>query len=144
MRATVQATQMGIFPLEEAIYFFAYRDAKGEALRGSGHYTLTFGKGELPPLREYGFWSLTMYGENSLLVENPLKRYIVRPNTPGLTCAPDGSLTLYIEHQRPEGAPEGNWLPSPEGAFNVALRTYLPQEAIVKGDWFPPGIVRVG
>jgi hypothetical protein len=144
MRATVQATQMGMFPLKEAIYFFAYRDAEGEALRGSGHYTLTFGKDALPPLREYGFWSLTMYGENSLLVENPLKRYILRPNSPGLTYAPDGSLTLYIEHQRPEGAPEGNWLPSPEGAFNVALRTYLPQEAIVKGDWFPPGIVRVG
>jgi hypothetical protein len=84
-----------------------------------------------------------MYGENSLLVENPLNRYIVRPNSPGLTYAADGSLTLYIQHAQPKGVPEGNWLPAPEGAFNVALRTYQPQVAIVNGTWFPPGIVRV-
>jgi hypothetical protein len=143
MRAVVQATQMGLFPLEEAIYFFGYRDDDGELLHGSRRYTITFPAGELPPLREYGFWSLTMYNDVSLLVDNPLNRYILRPDSPGLTFAPDGSLTLFIQHTRPDDAPEGNWLPAPTGVFNMALRTYQPQEAIVRGAWFPPAIVRV-
>jgi hypothetical protein len=143
MRAAVQATQMGLFPLAEAIYFFGYRDADGEMLHGSRRYTITFAAGELPPLQEYGFWSLTMYNDVSLLVDNPLNRYVLRPDSPGLTFAPDGSLTLSIQHEQPQGAVEGNWLPAPAGAFNVALRTYLPQEAIVSGAWFPPAIVRV-
>jgi hypothetical protein len=142
-RAVVQATQMGLFPLEEAIYFFGYRELEGQALHGSRRYTITFGPGELPPLREYGFWSLTMYNEASLLVDNPVNRYILRPDSPGLTFAADGSLTLHLQHDQPEGAPAGNWLPAPAGAFNVALRTYQPQVAIVQGAWFPPAIVRV-
>jgi len=142
MRAVVQATQMGLFPLEEAIYFFGYRDDEDQPLHGSHRYTMTFAAGELPPLREYGFWSLTMYNEVSLLAENPLDRYILRPDSPGLTYAPDGSLTLTIQHDKPEGVPEGNWLPAPAGAFNVALRTYLPQQSIIDGAWFPPRVSR--
>ena len=142
-RAVTQATQMGLFPLQEAIYFFAYRDGENQALDGSQRYTLTFRKGELPPLHALGFWSLTMYNEVSLLVENPLKRYIIRPDSPGLTTAPDGSLTVHIQHDSPGGASEGNWLPAPAGTFNIALRTYLPEAAIVDGTWFPPALERV-
>lgn len=142
-RAVVQATQMGLFPLAEAIYFFGYRDENGQALDGRNSYTITFKAGELPPLYQYGFWSLTMYGENSLLVANPLERYCLRPDTPGLSYASDGSLILHLQHSQPPGASAGNWLPAPQGAFNVALRTYQPQPAIVTGEWFPPAIVRV-
>lgn len=52
-------------------------------------------------------------------------------------------MTLCIQHEQPQGAPAGNWLPAPAGAFHVALRTYLPQEAGVNGEWFPPAILRV-
>ena len=128
---------MGVFPLQEAMYFFAYRDGADQWLHGDHHYTLTFQHGELPPLREFGFWSLTMYNDVSLLVDNPLNRYSIRPDSPGLTFAADGSLTLYLQADRPVGVPEGNWLPAPRGAFNVALRTYQPQPAIVNGDVVP-------
>ena len=84
-----------------------------------------------------------MYNEVSLLVDNPAHRYIIRPGAPGLTYGPDGSLTLYFQAEKPDGAPEANWLPAPAGAFNVALRTYQPQQAIVNGTWFPPGLVRL-
>ena len=134
---------MGLFPLQEAIYFFAYRDEAQQLLHGDQRYTLTFKHGELPPLREFGFWSLTMYNDVSLLVENPLDRYSIRPDSPGLTFAEDGSLTVYLQADRPVGVPEGNWLPAPRGAFNVALRTYQPEPAIVNGTWFPPAIQRV-
>lgn len=139
-RAVSQMTQMGLFPLEEAIYFFGFKDNNGQALHGSHRYTLTFEKGELPPLNEYGFWSLTMYNQVSLLVDNPISRHILRPDSPGLTDGSDGSLTMYIQAEKPKGVPEGNWLPAAGGAFNVALRTYLPQKQIIEGEWFPPAL----
>ena len=142
-RAACQLTQLGAFPPQEAIYFFALRDINNNRLNGSHKYTLTFKEGQLPPLYEYGFWSLTMYNEAFLLVDNPLNRYIIRPDQAELTFGPDGSLTLYIQAKKPVGAPEGNWLPAPAGAFSVALRTYLPQTVIQDGRWFPPGLERI-
>jgi hypothetical protein len=142
-RATCQLTQLGAFPPDEAIYFFAMRDGENRPLNGSQKYRLTFPAGQLPPLHPLGFWSLTMYNESFLLVENPLNRYIIRPDQPDLAYSPDGSLTLYLQVEKPSAAPEGNWLPAPTGAFLVALRTYLPQRAIQDGTWFPPGIEKV-
>ena len=142
-RATCQLTQLGAFPSNEAMYFFALRDAVNEPLDGSHQYTLTFAVGQLPLLDQYGFWSLTMYNQAFLLVDNPLNRYIIRPDQPDLTYSLDGSLTLYIQVDKPTGVPEGNWLPASRGAFSVALRTYLPQKAIQDGNWFPPGLEKV-
>ncbi len=46
--------------------------ANGETLDASKHkYTLTFAKGELPPVN--AFWSVTMYdGKTQFLIENPI------------------------------------------------------------------------
>jgi hypothetical protein len=143
-RAVTQATAMGAFVNEEAMYFFAYRDGHGRTLDGREHWTLTFPADGLPPLGDWGFWSLTMYGSDSRLVANPIDRYVVRPDTPGLQPDPDGGLTIHLVADRPDGIPDGNWLPAPRGSFNVALRTYLPQEPIRDGSWFPPGITLVG
>ena len=141
-RATCQLTSLGAFPHEEAIYFYALRDSDQIHLTGEHKYTLTFPKGQLPPLQQYGFWSLTMYNEVFLLVDNPLNRYILRGSS-DFTFAADGSLTLYLQAEKPENAPEANWLPAPKGAFSVALRTYLPKQEILDGTWFPPGIIKV-
>jgi len=142
-RATCQLTQLGAFPSDEAMYFFAMRDGENAPLNGGRKYKLTFPAGQLPPLHPLGFWSLTMYNESFLLVDNPLDRYLIRPDQRGLTYSPDGSLTLYLQAEKPGGVPDGNWLPAPAGAFSVALRTYLPQMAIQDGTWFPPRIIRV-
>ena len=141
-RATCQLMALGAFPPAEAIYFFAMRDGENRPLNGSLKYTLTFPTGQTPPLHPLGFWSLTMYNEAFLLVDNPLNRYIIRQDQPGLTYNPDGSLTLYLQAEKPDGVPEGNWLPAPAGAFSVALRTYLAQDVILNGTWFPPRIER--
>jgi hypothetical protein len=139
-RATCQLTALGAFPPAEAIYFFAMRDGENRPLNGNQKYALTFPAGQTPPLHPLGFWSLTMYNEFFLLVDNPLNRYIIRPNQADLTYAPDGSLTLYLQAEKPAGVTESNWLPAPSGSFSVALRTYLPQKAILDGTWFPPGL----
>ena len=35
---------------------------------------------------------------------------------------------------------EANWLPAPEGPFNLTMRIYAPREAVVNGTWAPPAI----
>jgi hypothetical protein len=44
---------------EDAVYPSAEVDSKGQTLSGANKYTLTFAKGETPPVS--GFWSITMY-----------------------------------------------------------------------------------
>jgi hypothetical protein len=140
-RAVTQANAMGAFVNEEAMYFFAYQDREGRLLDGRRRWTLTFPSGGLPPIDEGAFWSVTMYDEGNLLVANPIDRYVIRPDTPGLQPDAGGGLTIHLAAERPAGAPDGNWLPAPPGHFSVALRTYFPQAPIRDGSWFPPGIV---
>lgn len=143
-RAVTQSNAMGAFVNEEAMYFFAYQDREGRLLDGRRRWTLTFPSGYLPPIGEGAFWSVTMYDERNLLVANPIDRYLIRPDTPGLQPDADGGLTIHLAADRPDGVPDGNWLPAPGGHFNVALRTYFPQAPIRDGSWFPPGIVLPG
>jgi hypothetical protein len=126
---------------EEAIYFNADKDISGQPLDGANRYTMRFEKGQLPPVD--GFWSLTMYdGKTFFMVENPKKRYSIGSQTPGLTFAPDGSLTLYIQHENPGPGKEANWLPAPPGAFDVHLRTYVPQKPLLAGSYKLPPVKR--
>ena len=74
----------------------------GVPLDGSQHdYTLTFPAGDLPPVN--AFWSVTMYdGTTQLLIDNPINRYLINsPMLPDLKKNPDGSLTIYIQHESP-------------------------------------------
>jgi hypothetical protein len=127
---------------EEAIYFNADKDVSGQPLDGAYAYTVRFAEGELPPVD--AFWSLTMYdGKTFFMVENEKKRYAIGSQTPGLQFAPDGSLTLYIQHESPGPQREANWLPAPAGAFDVHLRTYVPQQPLLNGSYKLPPITRV-
>jgi hypothetical protein len=126
---------------EEAIYFNADKDVSGQPLDGAHRYKMRFERGQLPPVN--GFWSLTMYdGKTFFMVENPKKRYSIGSRTPGLQFAPDGSLTLYIQNANPGPQKEANWLPAPAGSFDVHLRTYMPQKALLDGSYKLPPIVR--
>ena len=110
------------------MYFSTYESGDANFLDGSKQYRLHFDKDELPPVLANGFWSLTMYGTDFQLVENPIDRFSIGDRTPGLQYNDDGSLDVYIQSTPPEGR-ESNWLPSPpEGIFRVNYRIYLPKE----------------
>ena len=141
-RATTQLIQIGVLPAEEALYYVSFRDADGNLLDGRQPHRLVFAKGELPPIRPGGFWSVTMYDERSFLVENPIQRYVLRTDTEGLMYGSDGALTLHLQPEAPANAPGGNWLPTPRGGFILALRCYLPTAAATSGKWFSPAIQR--
>lgn len=58
---------------DETQYFYTDNDAGGVQLSGDHAYTVTFPKGELPPVK--GFWSLTLYNSKHLFSPNELNRY---------------------------------------------------------------------
>jgi hypothetical protein len=50
------------------------------------------------------------------------------------------SLTITISAGRPSGS-STNWLPAPDGPFNLVLRVYAPGTAVTSGRWQPPPVV---
>jgi hypothetical protein len=128
----------------EALYPLLATDSDGNKPDcGKNRYTLTFPKGQLPPVN--AFWSVTMYdGKTQLLIDNPINRYLINsPMLPNLKNNPDGSLTLYIQKDSPGTEQESNWLPAPDGPIYVVMRLYWPREEALTGKWQPPAVTRV-
>jgi hypothetical protein len=143
-RAAIQCLT-GIIANEpiEATYLNTWTDAEGQVLHGDQRYIVRFASDGLPPINNLGFWSMTLYGTDYNFIGNPIDRYSVGNRTKGLTLDADGSLTLSIQSNKPEGDETANWLPSPAGRnFYLVLRTYLPKAEIVAQTWAPPALER--
>ncbi|GAB5375333.1 MAG: DUF1254 domain-containing protein [Acuticoccus sp.] len=126
----------------ETQYFYTDYDVSGEQLASDKSYTVTFPAGQQPPVN--GFWSVSIYDENHFFAQNELNRFSLGTKNADLELGDDGSLTLYVSATRPEGAPESNWLPAPDGNFSLYLRAYWGEEAILDGSWSPPKIEVAG
>lgn len=126
----------------ETQYFYTDNDSTGAQLHGKSQYTVTFPKGQTPPVQ--GFWSLTLYNQHHLFAPNALKRYSLGTKNKSLKHADDGSLTLYIGHASPGKDKEANWLPAPDGTFSLYIRAYWGEKAILDGSWKPPVVHKVG
>jgi hypothetical protein len=125
--------------VRETTYLFREEDGDGQRLTGQRSYTLTFPAGQTPPVS--GFWSLTLYDQHHFFATNEIKRYSTGTKNKDLKYNADGSLTLYIQHQRPTDDKVSNWLPAPRQEFALTLRAYGPSDALIKGDWTPPPLV---
>jgi hypothetical protein len=130
---------------QDAVYPYTLTDKDGKPLDGANKYTLTFAKGQEPPVD--GFWSITMYeiDKGWWFVPNALNKFTVSPRN-NLVPNEDGSVTLYFQNESPGKDKEANWLPAPKGAFLPMLRMYWPKEkdpSILNGTWTPPQIVKV-
>jgi hypothetical protein len=127
----------------ETKYFYQDLDSSGARLNGANRYTVTFAKGQTPPVN--GFWSLTLYNEHHFFAPNELKRYSVGTKNKTLQLNADGSLTIYVQSDVPVEARRANWLPAPKGAdFSLYIRSYWPKVEIVDGVWSPPPVVKAG
>ncbi|MFC4564850.1 DUF1254 domain-containing protein [Nocardiopsis mangrovi] len=121
----------------EAVYAHTLTDSAGRPLDGRNSYTLRF---EVPPPVE-AFWSLSLYTEpEGHLVDNPIQRHSIGDRTPGLRTARDGSITVYLRHDRPSGLEADNWLPTPAGAFRPMIRLYQPHASVLDGGYRLPAI----
>lgn len=143
-RAATALTGLGSLMPGEAIHVTCNADGGGRPLNGANRYEITFPAGALPPVN--AFWSLSAYGVTAegraLFVDSPLGRHAIGDRTPDLARGADGSLTLYIQRDRPDGGRMANWLPAPAGPMRLVLRAYQPAEAMVEGLYRLPAVQR--
>jgi hypothetical protein len=142
-RAVIATELLGANVPRIATYPTSHADDRGRPLSGRHRYTITFPKGQLPPV--HAFWSLTMYQPDNFLYDNEIDRYAVGDRTRGLRLAKDGSLTIYVQHDPPKDpAARANWLPAPADAFHLILRMYLPKRSALDGTYRIPPFIRQG
>ncbi len=142
LRTAVARSNIYVNKANETKYFYQDLDASGTRLNGKNTYTLTFAKGQLPPVR--GFWSLTLYNEHHFFAPNDLGRYSLGTKNRDLKPNADGSLTLYVQPDSPGKDKESNWLPAPKGEdFSLYVRAYWPQQAALDGQWTPPAVKKI-
>lgn len=123
-----------------AAYYQTFNDQAGHPLDGQykHSYTLTFSKSQVPEATR--FWSLTAYVPGTIeLVPNAAHKYVVASYTPDLVSNPDGSITIHLSTTQP-ATNLANWLPIPDGPFNVMLRVYGPQGSVEDNTYVPPTI----
>ena len=79
-----------------------------------------------------------------LLYANQVQRYGVNSAmVDQLVRDVDGGFTLYVQHESPGSDKEANWLPVPAGKFNLTLRAYQPERAILDFTYHAPPVVMV-
>jgi hypothetical protein len=143
-RAHVALTGLAALEPAEAVYMTCSTDSSGRPLSGANTYRLTFPADGLPPAR--AFWSLAMYEVTpegrAFFIDNPIGRYSIGDRTAGLQKAADGSLTIYLQRERPDRERAANWLPAPGGPMRLVLRAYEPAEALIGGRYRAPAVQR--
>ena len=140
-RAVVAMVGLGANLPADAMYPNAQVDGEGRPLDGSHRYRLHFAAGQLPPVK--AFWSVTAYGADDFLIDNPIGRYALGDRDPLIFNA-DGSLDLWIQAAAPAAQRLPNWLPVEAGApFLLNARLYWPRPEALDGRWGMPAVERL-
>ncbi len=119
-------------------------DSANQPLSGDRRYTIRVEKKDFPKVAAY--WGITIYGlPDRLLRPNAANRWAVNIGIDkGVKFNADGSLDIYVQKEPPGKDKEANWLPAPDGPFQLIFRMYSPTDpAIYFGDYAPPAINRV-
>ena len=99
---------------EDAIYPNTALDHEGKPLNGQHRYRVHFAAKALPPVK--AFWSITAYGADEFLIDNPIQRFALGDRDP-LVFNADGSLDIWIQAAPPDSKEaHANWLPVQKGA----------------------------
>ena len=107
---------------EETKYIYTDNDGQGKQLNGQNSYSITFPKGQLPPVK--GFWSVTLYNAEHFFNPNPLKRYSLGTKNKDLKYNSDGSLTLYASANSPPRTRKATGYRLPKGrSRSISVRT---------------------
>ena len=141
-RAAVAMVGLGANLPEDAMYPNTALDHQGQALNGKHRYRLHFAANALPPVK--AFWSITAYGADEFLIDNPLQRFAIGDRDP-LVFNADGSLDLWVQATPPsQKEAAANWLPVQMGApFLLNARLYWPEDKALNGQWKMPVVERL-
>jgi hypothetical protein len=148
-RALAAVMYIFVNDYHEALYLTRGTDSRGLLLDGGEHYTMTFDQDALPPVdrRRGGFWSLTIYDRDVFMVADPPNGR-VNLGTVSLDAGDvrfvEGKLSIHLGREEPlDDNAKANWLPAPEGQFCLAIRAYVPGQAIIDGTYRFPDIVNI-
>ncbi len=86
------------------------------------------------------FWNMAMYDEKELFIENAFRRYSIGSTTDGLKKNADGSIDIYIQKENPGQDKQSNWLPAPQGGFNLTMRMYGAETSVLDGSYHLPAV----
>jgi len=141
-RAAVAMVGLGANLPEDAMYPNTALDHQGKALNGKHRYRLHFAANALPPVK--AFWSITAYGADEFLIDNPMQRFAIGDRDP-LVFNADGSLDLWVQATPPsQKEAAANWLPVQMGApFLLNARLYWPEDKALNGQWKMPVVERL-
>jgi len=141
-RAAVAMVGLGANLPEDALYPNTALDHQGKALNGQHRYRLHFAANALPPVK--AFWSITAYGADEFLIDNPLQRFALGDRDP-LVFNADGSLDLWVQATPPDQKEkQANWLPvRMDSAFLLNARLYWPEATALNGQWKMPVVERL-
>ncbi|HVG52556.1 MAG TPA: DUF1214 domain-containing protein [Xanthobacteraceae bacterium] len=135
MRSLVNFAGIWANNAKEAVYFV------GKDFDGSQTYIQTYPKSALPGSKVRYFWSVIVVDNDEFrVVPNPLNRFLLNKQS-ALQYNADGSLTLAFAPKQPDGVPQANWLPTPEGKkYDMTYRFYGPASDVVSGKYYPPAL----
>lgn len=136
-RALVALAGLGANTVEVALYPKIEQDADGNTLTGEKSYILHFES--YPQVLEGGFWSVTAYGDDDFLIDNPIDRYCINDRS-GLQANDDGSVDVILSKDAPEDTT--NWLPVDNGGFHLYMRIYTPDMDALE-TWTAPTITEI-
>ena len=136
-RALVALAGLGANTVEVALYPKIEQDADGNTFTGEKSYLLHFES--CPQVLEGGFWSVTAYGDDDFLIDNPIDRYCINDRS-GLKANDDGSVDIILSEDAPENST--NWLPVGDGGFHLYMRIYTPDMDALD-TWTAPTITEI-
>ena len=135
-RALVALAGLGANTVEVALYPKIEQDADGNPLTGEKSYLLHFES--YPQVLEGGFWSVTAYGDDDFLIDNPIDRYCINDRS-GLKMNDDDSVDVILSEDAPKDTT--NWLPVGDG-FHLYMRIYTPDMDALE-TWTAPTITEI-
>jgi hypothetical protein len=140
-RAGIALVGLGAIQPHDVAYPTAFIDGDGKPLDAAKRYILHFDKGQTPPTN--ATWSVSMYDPDGFYVPNAINRYNLAAWMP-LKYNGDSSLDIFIQANNPGADIEANWLPAPaKGPFNLTVRDYWPNDAMIDGTYKLPPVRKV-
>ena len=107
-------------------YLSTYKDADGNPLEGSKHYTYTMPAN--PPAKI--FWSVVVYDVNTRTAIFNESNSAVASSRSGVKANDDGSVTLHFSPSKPDGVTNENWIQTNSGeSWFPYIRFYGPTES---------------
>lgn len=125
-------------PNSTCLVYFTTKDDDGKNLYGNNRYRLRFRK--FPPIKENGFWSLTLYDANNHFVTEKDNTVFSINDLTELEANESGYTDVYLQPAASSSASvaSGTILTPSNKSFHLLLRIYLPHEAAISGFWSAP------